>query len=73
MPYVDYFVLDTSNMAGHWYDRPSFNFNLQSTVYHQIKKIVRLTAMLLISETSVENVFELGEGSWLSKEIGDLH
>lgn len=34
LPYVDYFVLETNNQAGHWNYKPDFNFNLNSIVSH---------------------------------------
>jgi hypothetical protein len=32
MPYMDYFILETNNMVGHWGDNPDFDFNLKSMV-----------------------------------------
>jgi hypothetical protein len=32
MPYINYFILETNNMAGHWDGRPDFDFNLKSMV-----------------------------------------
>lgn len=33
MPYVDFYMMDTNNMAAHWKSWPDFTFNFEATVF----------------------------------------